>query len=189
MSNKRKSIVEANLLSEQRYIKSKFLIEDENPKPPQDIIQQLKSSGINLTDATTHNSIINQLTPYKDRLNLGALKPYVGQEDFFNQLNRYVSLEPETSKIEPSVITGQEFKLSLPGGLKLKGSFDLGQGGKVTGVGDIGLQKNINVAGAPVNLGVKYSDPTSGEFNPENVRIGAKVTIPNKQKKYSGYRL
>lgn len=189
MSNKRKKIIEANLLSEQRYIKSKFLIEDEDPKPTQDITQQLKNSGINLMDLNVHNSIINQLMPYKDKFNLGALKPYVGKEDFFNQLTRYVSLKPETSRWDPKVITGQEIKLNLPGGVNLKGSLDLGQGGKIEGVGDISLQKNVNVAGAPVNLGIKYSDPTSGQFNPENVRVGAKITIPNKQKKSSGYML
>ena len=88
------------MFNELQYIKSKFLIEDEDPKPPKDIIEKLKNSGVNLMDVNIQNSIINQLKPYKDKLNLGALKPYIGKEDFFNQLNKYVSLEPETSKID-----------------------------------------------------------------------------------------
>ena len=186
MSNKRKKIVEANLLSEQRYLNNKFISEGEDPQTAN---QELTTAGVNLSDATTHNSILQQLAPYSDKVKLDILRPHIGKESFFNELKTFVNVVPETSNLEPKSITGQEVKLKLPGGINLKGSFDLGQGGKITGFDDIGIQKNLNVGGTPVNLGVKYNDPVSGNFNLNNVRVGAKVTIPQTQKKSSGYRL
>lgn len=198
MSSKKKHIILSNLLFEQRYLNNKFLNETDEPgvpkptpKEPQtsiDILskEDLKNKGINTTDVQTHTAILQQLTPYGDKVNLNSLQPYVGKEDFFTELNKVVSLKPETSKIDKKTITGEEIKFELPGGIKLKGTFNLGTGGKVSGLGDVGIHKKVG----PVDLGVKYKNPMSSDFNIGNVQVGAKVNIPNTNKNKShGYML
>ena len=189
MSTKRRYIQEVNLISEQRYLNSKFLMETEDPTNPQ---QQTNptSLGINVNDVATQQSILTQLQPHSNKVDLEKLKPLVGSPNFFSELDKFVTLEPELSKVDKKTITGEELKLELPGGLKFKATFDLGTNAKFTGVGDIGVNKNVNIGGAPVNLDIKYKDPTSGNFNTSNLQVGAKINIPHTNKnKPHGYML
>ena len=182
MSKKRKNINAANLILEQRYLNSKFLMEVEDPTNPQQKTNP-KSLGVNVNDITTHQSILNQLQPHSNKVDLEKLKPLVGNPNFFSELDKFVTLEPDVSKIDKKTITGEELKLKLPGGLSLKATFDLEPNAKFSGVGDIGVNKNFNIGGTPVNLGVKYKDPTSKDFNIGNLQVGAKIGIPNNTNK------
>ena len=189
MSTKRRYIERANLISEQRYLSNKFLMETEDPINPQQQTDPT-SLGVNVNDVATQQSILTQLQPHSNKVDLEKLKPLVGSPNFFSELDKFVTLEPELSKVDKKTITGEELKLELPGGLKLKATFDLGPNAKFSGVGDIGVNKNVNIGGAPVNLGVKYKDPTSKDFNIGNLQVGAKVNIPQTNKNKShGYML
>lgn len=188
MSTKKKYIQEVNLISEQRYLNNKFLNETEDPTDPPKKTD-VTTLGVNTNDVATQQSILSQLQQHSNKVDLEKLKPLVGSPNFFTELENFVTLEPETSKIDKKTITGEELKLTLPGGLKLKGTFDIGTGGKLTGLGDIGINKNVNIGGAPVNLGVKYNDPLVG-FDVGKVQVGLKMNIPHKNKnKYHGAML
>ena len=102
MSNKRKKIVEANLLSEQRYLNNKFLMEVEDPTTPEvQTSTDVAQLGVNVNDATTHQSILQQLEPYKDKVNMEYLKQNVGKPNFFDVLGNYMKLDLEKdSKLE-----------------------------------------------------------------------------------------
>ena len=190
MSTKKRYIQTANLISEQRYLNNKFLMETENPADPPQQKTNPTSLGVNVNDVVTQQSILTQLQPHSNKVDLEKLKPLVGNPNFFSELDKFVTLEPETSKLDKKTITGEELKLELPGGIKLKATFDLGANGKFSGVGDIGLNKNVKIGNTPVNLGVKYKDPTSGNFNVSNLQVGAKINVPQTNKNKShGYML
>jgi hypothetical protein len=187
MSTKRRYIQEANLISEQRYLNNKFLMETDDPITPQlQTSTNVAKLGVNVNDVATQKSILSQLQQHSNNVDLEKLKPLVGSPNFFIELENFVTLEPETSKIDKKTITGEELKLTLPGGLKLKGTFDIGTGGKLTGLSDIGLNKNVNIGGTPVKLGVKYKNPL-GNFNVNKIQVGAKINIPNTNKNKSHF--
>jgi len=179
MSTKKRYIQNANLISEQRYLNNRSLMETEDPtRPPKKEGQvDVASMGVNTNDVVTQQSILTQLQPYSNRVNLGELKPLIGTENFFNKLNEFITLSPDVSSSDKKTITGESVKLELPGGIKLKATFGIGTGGKITGVDDVGITKNIG----PVNLGVRYKNPTDN-FNISNLQVGAKITIPQTNK-------
>jgi hypothetical protein len=175
MSTKKRYIQNANLISEQRYLNTRSLMEVEDPvTPPKQT--DVASMGVNTNDVATQQSILTQLQPYSNKVDLEILKPLVGTENFFNKLNEFIILSPDVAS-DKKTITGEEVKLQLPGGIKLKATFGLGTGGKVTGVNDVGITKNVG----PVNFGVKYKNPTDN-FNISNLQVGAKITIPQTNK-------
>jgi hypothetical protein len=176
MSTKNKKIIQANILSEQRYLNNKYLNEDEGTTSgnTQNTKETLQDVGVNLTDSTTHNSILQQLKPYSDKVNINSLTPHVGKDSFFDALGNYVSLSPEKSKIDRSTITGQELKLNLPNGINLKGSFDLKDGG----LGSVSIGKNVNIGNQKVNLSLKTNALTGGN----TAQVGIKIPIGGKRR-------
>jgi hypothetical protein len=199
MSLKKKNIILVNLLFEQRYLNDKFLVEAEEPgvpKPQQpatppvsqetqlslDMLttQDLKNKGVDTTDAQTHTAVLQQLTPYSDKINLDLLQPHVGKDSFFDELNKHISL---SHKLDKNTLTGEEIKLSLPGGIKLQGTFGV-KNNEIQGLKDVGFQKKTNIGGTPVNFGVKYNNPTAGNFDVGNLKASASITIPNKKKSH-----
>jgi hypothetical protein len=218
MSTKRKYIQEANLISEQRYINNKFLMEVETPQTttqtsqPQQVAtqtsqpqqtevqtdqpvkttQDLTNMGINVVDTTTQQSILQQLQPHSDKINLSALESNLGKKEFFDVLKNYVTLEPETaSKIgtqgaprETKTISGEKAKLQI-GDFTFNTTFDF----KDKNIGDVGLQYKTKVGNAPTTLMLKAKDPgsiTTGDFGLKNVQAGVKVNIPQTNKNKLG---
>lgn len=203
MSTKKRYIQTANLISEQRYLTKKFINEDETPQPitqtnlPQvtQTTEDLTNMGVNVTDTATQQSIIQQLQPHSDKINLGELQNNLGKKEFFDVLGKYVNLSPEHgSKIEkannpnqPKTITGEEAAIKI-GNLTFKGTFDL----KDKNVGDIGLHYKTKVGNTPTTLMLKAKDPGSigsGDFGLQNVQAGVKVNIPHNTNKYKGNML
>jgi len=200
MSTKKRYILEANLISEQRYLTNKFLMETEDPTQPAvttpqpvttipkpvtqttDLLTKdyLEKSGINTTDAQTHQSIITQLEPYSNKVNVSLLKPHVGKDSFFDELHKHVNISHKFDK-NSGAFSGEEVKLSLPGGIKLQGTIGV-KDNQIQGLKDVGLQQKTKIGNVPVNYGIKYNNPTSGNFDLSNVRASANITIPNKKK-------
>lgn len=176
MSTRIKKIIEANLLSEQRYLSNKYLNEDnvQTSGTPQNDKVELQDAGVDLTDSTTHNTILQQLKPYNDKININDLTPHVGKDSFFDALGNYVSLSPEKSKIDRSTITGEELKIKLPNGINLKGSFDVRDGG----LGSVSIGKNVNIGNQKVNLSLKTNALTGGN----TAQIGVKIPIGGNKK-------
>jgi hypothetical protein len=196
MSNKKKNIILVNLLSEQRYLNNKFLVEAEEPGIPQpqkpaiqsapqetqlslDMLttQDLKNQGVNTTDIQTHTSILQQLQPYSDKVNLDSLQPHVGKDSFFDELNKHMNLTHKFDNLSKN-LSGEEVKLSLPGGIKLQGTFGV-KDNQVQGLKDVGIGTKAYIGSTPVNFNVKYKNPTAGSFNVSNVQVGATIPIGN----------
>jgi len=202
MSTKIKKIIEANLLSEQRYLNNKFIFENpinsgdtttsQTPEPPEDVqtSSDITKMGINVNDTATQQSILKQLEPHKDKINMGYLKQNLGKPSFFDVLGNYMKFDLEKdSKLEKSLLpsqsktaTGEEATFKL-GNLSLKGTFYF----KDKQVGDIGLNYKTKIAHQPVTITAKVKDPAStfsGNFNPSNVQVGAKLSIPSGKKSH-----
>jgi hypothetical protein len=214
MSTKRKYIQEANLISEQRYINNKFLMEVETPQTttqtsqPQQVAtqtsqqqqtevqtdqpvkttQDLTNMGINVVDTTTQQSILRQLQPHSDKINLGELQSNLGKKEFFDVLKKYVTLEPEKdskpesakSPTETKTITGEKAKLQI-GNFTFNTTFDF----KDKNIGDVGLQYKTKVGNTPTTLMLKAKDPGSvgtGDFGLKNIQAGVKINIPQTNK-------
>jgi hypothetical protein len=211
---KKTKILQANILIEERYLRKKFLLEDETPQtttqinqPQQTIVQtdrpkpittqtnqlvkttqDLTNMGINVSDTATQQSILQQLQPHSDKINLSALESNLGKKEFFDVLKNYVTLEPETaSKIgtqgaprETKTISGEKAKLQI-GNFTFNTTFDF----KDKNIGDVGLQYKTKVGNAPTTLMLKAKDPgsiTTGDFGLKNVQAGVKVNIPQTNK-------
>jgi hypothetical protein len=202
MSTKIKKIIEANLLSEQRYLNNKFIFENpinsgdtttsQTPETPEDVqtSSDITKMGINVNDTATQQSILKQLEPHKDKVNMGYLKQNLGKPSFFDVLGNYMKFDLEKdSKLENSLLpsqsktaTGEEATFKL-GNLSLKGTFDF----RDKQVGDIGLNYKTKIDHQPVTITAKLKDPVStfsGNFNPSNVQVGAKLSIPSGKKSH-----
>jgi hypothetical protein len=210
--SKKSRISEANILVEERYLRKKFLFEVETPQtttqtsqPPQTTTQtsqpaevqtnqpvkttqDLTNMGINVVDTTTQQSILQQLQPHSDKINLGELQSNLGKKEFFDVLKKYVTLEPERdskaektkSPTETKTITGEEAKLKI-GNFTFKTTFDF----KDKNIGDVGLQYKTKVGNTPTTLMLKAKDPGSmatGDFGLKNVQAGVKINIPQTNK-------
>ena len=192
MSTKRRYIQEANLISEQRYINNKFLMETEDPTTPEvQTSTDVAQLGVNVNDATTHQSILQQLEPYKDKVNMEYLKQNVGKPNFFDVLGNYMKFDLEKdSKLETSLLpsqtkttTGEEATFKL-GNLSLKGTFDF----KDNQIGDIGVGYKTKIGSQPVTLMAKVKDPAStfsGNIKPDKLQVGVEMPIQYKDKNKS----
>ena len=131
MSTKRKYIQEANLISEQRYINNKFLMEVEDPtKPPttqttppttqttdQPVSLQtlMTSNQIDLTDISKNQQVLNSIMANPNYVakipDINALKQKVNTAEFLPELSKHIELsfKPEKDKIDNQTIKGWEF--------------------------------------------------------------------------------
>lgn len=170
--SKKSRIFEANLLAEQRYLSKKFISEDENPQTSQpQTTEDLTNMGINVNDTATQQSIVQQLQPYKDKVNLGELEKNVGNQNFFTELTKYVKLQPKSIDNYGATIK--------VGNLTLNGNFNV----KEKEVGNIGATYNTNIGKTPTSLMVKT------DLGSNTVTGGIKVNIPHNKNKTQGYRL
>lgn len=186
--SKKSRIIEVNILAEQRYLSKKFINEDETPQPVTQVnlpqttqtTEDIKNMGVNVTDTTTQQSILQQLEPYKDKVDLDLLRKNVGSQNFFDQLSKYVKLQPKSVSNYGATIK--------VGNLTLSGNFNV----KDKEVGNIGATYNTNVGKTPTSLMVKVNNPTSigkSNFDTQNVQAGVKVNIPHSTNKYKGNML
>ena len=171
-------------------------METEDPTTPEvQTSTDVAQLGVNVNDATTHQSILQQLEPYKDKVNMEYLKQNVGKPNFFDVLGNYMKFDLEKdSKLETSLLpsqtkttTGEEATFKL-GNLSLKGTFDF----KDNQIGDIGVGYKTKIGSQPVTLMAKVKDPASafsGNIKPDNIQFGAKFNINQNKDKYSGARL
>jgi hypothetical protein len=180
MSKKKTRISEANILAEQRYLLKKFINEDEVPQTPQpeptQTTEDLTNLGVNVNDTTTHQSIIQQLEPHKDKVNLDLLKKNIGNQNFFTELSKYVKLQPKSVSNYGATIK--------VGDVVLNGNFNV----KEKEIGDVGLQYKTKVGNTPTTLMLKTKDPGSiatGDFDLKNVQAGVKINIPQTNKNKS----
>ena len=131
MSTKRRYIQEANLISEQRYINNKFLMEVEDPtKPPttqttppttqttdQPVSLQtlMTSNQIDLTDISKNQQVLNSIMANPNYVakipDINALKQKVNTAEFLPELSKHIELsfKPEKDKIDNQTIKGWEF--------------------------------------------------------------------------------
>lgn len=177
--SKKSRIIDANILSEQRYLSKKFINEDETPQTQQ-TTQELTNMGINVNDTATQQTILQQLEPYKDKVNLDLLKNNIGNQNFFTELSKYVKLQPKSIDKYGATIK--------VGNLTLNGNFDIGN----QDIGNIGATYKTNIGNAPTSLMVKVNDPKSistGNFGLQNVQAGVKINIPHNTNKYKGNML
>ena len=164
----------------------------QTPETPEDVqtSSDITKMGINVNDTATQQSILKQLEPHKDKVNMGYLKQNLGKPSFFDVLGNYMKFDLEKdSKLENSLLpsqsktaTGEEATFKL-GNLSLKGTFDF----RDKQVGDIGLNYKTKIDHQPVTITAKLKDPVStfsGNFNPSNVQVGAKLSIPSGKKSH-----
>lgn len=134
MSTKRKYIQEANLISEQRYINNKFLMEVEDPTTPPatqttppatqplpvsdkpvDLQTLISTNQIDLSDTSKNEQVLtsvltnpNYLTKIPD---IESIKAKVNTAEFLPELSKHLHLtfKPEKDKIDNQTIKGWEF--------------------------------------------------------------------------------
>lgn len=146
--------------------------------------------GVNVNDTATQQSILKQLEPYKNKINMTYLKQNVGKPTFFDVLGNYIKFDLEKdSRLEKSLtpsqtktVTGEEATFKL-GNLTLKGTFDFND----SQVGDIGLAYKTKIANQPITLTTKVNNAAStfsGDFKPSNLQVGAKIPIPYGKKSH-----
>jgi hypothetical protein len=124
MSTKRRYIQEANLISEQRYINNKFLMETEDPKTPpttqttdQPVSLQtlMTSNQIDLTDTSKNQQVLNSIMANPNYVakipDINVLKQKVNTAEFLPELSKHIELsfKPEKDKIDNQTIKGWEF--------------------------------------------------------------------------------
>jgi hypothetical protein len=134
MSTKRRYIQEANLISEQRYINNKFLMEAEDPTTPPatqttppatqplpvsdkpvDLQTLITTNQIDLSDTSKNEQVLtsvltnpNYLTKIPD---IESIKAKVNTAEFLPELSKHLHLtfKPEKDKIDNQTIKGWEF--------------------------------------------------------------------------------
>jgi hypothetical protein len=208
MSNKRKKIVEANLLSEQRYLNNKFLMEAEDPKTPpttqttdQPVSLQtlITSNQIDLTDTSKNQQVLNSIMANPNYVakipDINALKQKVNTAEFLPELSKHIELsfKPEKDKIDKQTVKGWEFGIGTD-----KFHTDIVFDRKTGTPEELGVGTHIGHVG--LNMGMKMPhqshdshSPSTGYFN-QGGQLKAGVTIPignsgGHHKKSSGYML
>ena len=129
MSTKKKYIQNANLISEQRYLSSKFLTETEDPtKQPLPTTQTLPttdqpvslqtlmtSNQIDLSDTSKNQQVLNSVLAnptYAAKIpDLNSLKQMINTPQFLPELSKHVELsfKPERDKVDKQTVKGWEF--------------------------------------------------------------------------------
>ena len=134
MSTKRRYIQEANLISEQRYINNKFLMETEDPKTPpttqttqttppttqttdQPVSLQtlMTSNQIDLTDISKNQQVLNSVLANPNYLtkipDIESIKAKVNTAEFLPELSKHLHLtfKPEKDKVDKQTLKGWEF--------------------------------------------------------------------------------
>ena len=204
MSTKRKYIQEANLISEQRYINNKFLMEVEDPtKPPTtqttppttqplpvsdkpvDLQTLISTNQIDLSDTSKNEQVLtsvltnpNYLTKIPD---IESIKAKVNTAEFLPELSKHLHLtfKPEKDEIDNQTIKGWEFGI---GNDKFHADIIFDKKGTPEGLG-IGTHAHIGNKNIGLSMGMKMPPHQShdshsvntGNFKPE---FKAGVTIP-----------
>ena len=124
MSTKRRYIQEANLISEQRYINNKFLMEAEDPTTPpatqttdqpQSLQTLMTSNQIDLTDTSKNQQVLNSIMANPNYVakipDINALKQKVNTAEFLPELSKHIELsfKPEKDEVDNQTIKGWEF--------------------------------------------------------------------------------
>ena len=205
MSTKRRYIQEANLISEQRYINNKFLMETEDPKTPpttqttqttppttqttdQPVSLQtlMTSNQIDLTDTSKNQQVLNSIMANPNYVakipDINALKQKVNTAEFLPELSKHIELsfKPEKDKIDNQTIKGWEFGV---GNDKFHADIVFDKKGTPEELG-IGTHAHIGNKNIGLSMGMKMPHQShdshsvnTGYFN-QGGQLKAGVTIP-----------
>lgn len=202
MSTKRRYIQEANLISEQRYINNKFLMETEDPKTPpatqttppatqttdqpQSLQTLMTSNQIDLTDTSKNQQVLNSIMANPNYVakipDINALKQKVNTAEFLPELSKHIELsfKPEKDKIDNQTIKGWEFGV---GNDKFHADIVFDKKGTPEELG-IGTHAHIGNKNIGLSMGMKMPHQShdshsvnTGYFN-QGGQLKAGVTIP-----------
>lgn len=137
MSTKKRYIQEVNLISEQRYLSNKFLMETEDPTKtqgtpqttqpttsqtappvsdqPQSLQTLIASNQIDLSDTSKNQQVLNSIIAnpnYAAKIpDLESIKAKVNTKEFLPELSKHLHLtfKPELDKVNQQTIKGWEF--------------------------------------------------------------------------------
>jgi len=204
MSTKRKYIQEANLISEQRYINNKFLMEVETPQTttqtsqPQQVATQttdqpvslqtlMTSNQIDLTDISKNQQVLNSIMAnpnYAAKIpDINVLKQKVNTAEFLPELSKHIELsfKPEKDKIDNQTIKGWEFGVGND-----KFHADIVFDKKTGAPEELGVGTHAHVGNKNIGLSMGMKMPhqshdshsvNTGYFN-QGGQLKAGVTIP-----------
>jgi hypothetical protein len=206
MSNKKKNIILVNLLSEQRYLNNKFLVEAEDPakpvatspqpvatspKPisdqPVDLNTLISNNQIDLSDTSKNQQVLNSIMTNPNYVakipDLETLKTKVNSEEFLPELSKHIHLtfKPERDKIDKQTIKGWEFGVGND-----KFHADIVFDKKTGAPEELGLGTHAHVGNKDIGLSMGMKLPhqshnnhsvNTGYFN-QGGQFKAGVTIP-----------
>ena len=202
MSTKRRYIQEANLISEQRYINNKFLMEAEDPTTPpatqttppttqttdQPVSLQtlMTSNQIDLTDTSKNQQVLNSIMANPNYVakipDINALKQKVNTAEFLPELSKHIELsfKPEKDKIDNQTIKGWEFGV---GNDKFHADIVFDKKGTPEELG-VGTHAHVGNKNIGLSMGMKMPHQShdshsvnTGYFN-QGGQLKAGVTIP-----------
>lgn len=127
MSTKKRYIQEANLISEQRYLNSKFLMETEDPTTTQvtqplpvsdqpiDLQTLISKNQIDLSDTSKNQQVLNSILANPNYVakipDIESIKSKVNTAEFLPELSKHLHLtfKPEKDKVDKQTVKGWEF--------------------------------------------------------------------------------
>jgi hypothetical protein len=205
MSTKRRYIQEANLISEQRYINNKFLMEAEDPTTPPttqttppttqplpvsdkpvDLQTLISTNQIDLSDTSKNEQVLtsvltnpNYLTKIPD---IESIKAKVNTAEFLPELSKHLHLtfKPEKDKIDNQTIKGWEFGI---GNDKFHADIVFDKKGTPEELG-VGTHAHIGNKNIGLSMGMKLphqshdSHSVNTGFLNQGGQLKAGVTIP-----------
>jgi hypothetical protein len=204
MSTKRKYIQEANLISEQRYINNKFLMEVETPQTttqtsqPQQAATQttdqpvslktlIDTQQIDLTDTTKNQQVLSSIMAnpnYAAKIpDINALKQKVNTTEFLPELSKHIELsfKPEKDKVDNQTVKGWEFGIGND-----KFHADIVFDRKTGAPEELGVGTHAHIGNKNIGLSMGMKMPhqshdshsvNTGYFN-QGGQLKAGVTIP-----------
>lgn len=204
MSTKRRYIQEANLISEQRYINNKFLMEVETPQTttqtsqpqqvatqttdqPQSLQTLMTSNQIDLTDISKNQQVLNSIMANPNYVakipDINALKQKVNTAEFLPELSKHIELsfKPEKDEVDNQTIKGWEFGVGND-----KFHADIVFDKKTGAPEELGVGTHAHVGNKNIGLSMGMKMPhqshdshsvNTGYFN-QGGQLKAGVTIP-----------
>lgn len=187
MSTKRRYIQEANLISEQRYINNKFLMETEDPTNPQATTQPLPVSDqpidlqtlisknqIDLSDTSKNQQVLNSIMTNPNYVakipDLESIKAKVNTAEFLPELSKHLHLtfKPELDKVDKQTLKGWEFGI---GNDKFHADIVFDKKGTPEELG-IGTHAHIGNKNIGLSMGMKMPPHQSHDSDSHSVNTG-----------------
>lgn len=196
MSTKRKYIQEANLISEQRYINNKFLMEVEDPTTPPatqttdqpvSLKTLMTSNQIDLTDTSKNQQVLNSIMANPNYVakipDINVLTQKVNTAEFLPELSKHIELsfKPEKDKVDNQTVKGWEFGIGND-----KFHADIVFDRKTGAPEELGVGTHAHIGNKNIGLSMGMKMPhqphdshsvNTGYFN-QGGQLKAGVTIP-----------